>query len=84
MTIRHKIETVLGLSLILILLVFVLINRETTEADFLFGTVEVSRALLFLGFFFSGLTVGWVAHSFMRRRKRRNKSQPDQEEEADA
>jgi len=74
----------MGTLLLLILSVFVLINRDPTEADFLFGTVEVSRALLFLGFFFSGLLVGWIGHSIVKRRRRSSKAQPDQEDEADA
>lgn len=82
MTFPHKIQMVVGILVILTLSVFVLINREVTEVDFLFGTFVVSRALLFLSFFFSGALVGWVAHSILKRRGRSRREKFDRETDA--
>lgn len=73
MTIPHKIQLVIGVVLVLLLSVFVLINHQSTEVNFIFGTFVVSRALLVLIFFAAGIVVGWLANSVMRRRKRRGK-----------
>jgi uncharacterized integral membrane protein len=73
MTIPHKIQLVIGVVLVLLLSVFVLINHQSTEVNFIFGTFVVSRALLVLIFFGAGIVVGWLANSVMRRRRRRGK-----------
>ncbi|MDF1859107.1 MAG: LapA family protein [Verrucomicrobiales bacterium] len=73
MTIPHKIQLVIGVVLVLLLSVFVLINHQSTEVNFIFGTFVVSRALLVLIFFGAGVLVGWLANSVLRRRRRRGK-----------
>lgn len=73
MTIPHKIQIGAGVLLVLLLSVFVLINHQSTEVNFIFGTFVVSRALLVLIFFGAGIVVGWIANSIVRRKRRRGK-----------
>ena len=70
MTMPHKIQATSGAVVLLLLLVFLFLNRQTTEVVFIFGTFVVSRALLVLTFFGAGMLVGWVAHSILMRKKR--------------
>lgn len=82
MTTSHKISLGVGLALVGLLAVFLVINRETTEVNFIVGTFVVSRALLVLGFFAAGFLTGWLAHSlfkFRRQSARKSSSESDGE-----
>lgn len=70
MTISHKISLGVGATVLGLLAVFVVINREPTEVNFIVGTFVVSRALLVLGFFAAGFLTGWLTHSVFRIRRR--------------
>ncbi len=65
MTTPHKFQTAAALVIGAVGVIFVWLNREPVEVNFLFGTFSVSRAWLVIGFFAAGLLVGWFSHSLV-------------------
>ncbi|MEX2579223.1 MAG: hypothetical protein WD342_09200 [Verrucomicrobiales bacterium] len=68
MTITHKVQLAFGLIIVAFLVVFLVLNRASTEVDLIVGTIVMSRALLVLGFFSAGFVVGWVTRSIVKIR----------------
>lgn len=78
MTTPHKVQFSAAIVMLALVIVFVILNRDTTEVNFLFGEFTVSRAWLVLGFSGSGFIVGWLAHSLLAHLNRARKSRsPD-------
>lgn len=69
MTFSHKISLGVGIVIVLLLSVFLMLNRQPTEVNFIVGTFAVSRAFLVLGFFAAGVLTGWLSHSIFRLRR---------------
>lgn len=69
MTISHKVSLGVGIAILCLLAVFLLLNRQPTEVNFIFGSFVVSRALLVLGFFAAGFLAGWLSHSIFKFRR---------------
>lgn len=64
-----NIKVALALTLALLLLVFTAQNYQSVEVRMLFWKVEMSRSLLMLGMFASGLGAGWLVASIRRVHK---------------
>jgi uncharacterized integral membrane protein len=69
----------MNLKLIIILLlialgaIFIVQNVDVVELRFLFWTMSMSRALMFVFLLLIGIVIGWLLHGHMSRTKLHNK-----------
>ena len=83
MTTLHKFQSAVAILILALGVAFVVLNREPTVVNFLFGTLLISRAWLVIGFFAAGLVVGWLAHSILTRVKQAKKNRARRIEEVE-
>ena len=57
------------LSLIALGAIFIVQNAEVVELRFLFWTMSMSRALMFVFLMLIGIVIGWLLHGHMLRTK---------------
>ena len=61
------------LALIALGAIFIVQNAEVVELRFLFWTMSMSRALMFVFLMLIGIVIGWLLHGHMLRTKLHNK-----------
>ncbi len=61
----------LGLTLLIIVVVFTIQNVEIVAIKFLFWELAISRALMIILVLTVGILIGWFLSSFYRRTQRR-------------
>lgn len=64
-----NLKLILILSLIALGALFIVQNVETVELSFLFWTISMSRALMFVFLLIIGVVIGWLLHGHMSRTK---------------
>ena len=64
-----NLKLILILSLIALGTLFIVQNVETVELSFLFWTISMSRALMFVFLLIIGIVTGWLLHGHMSRIK---------------
>jgi uncharacterized integral membrane protein len=64
-----NLKLTLILSLIALGAIFIVQNVETVELSFLFWTISMSRALMFVFLLIIGISIGWLLHGHMARKK---------------
>ena len=69
MNLKLKLKLILILSLIALGAIFIVQNVETVELSFLFWTISMSRALMFVFLLIIGIFIGWLLHGHMARKK---------------
>jgi putative membrane protein len=57
------------LSLIALGAIFIVQNVDIVELRFLFWTMSMSRALMFVFLLLIGIVIGWLLHGHMSRKK---------------
>ena len=62
-------KTYLGLTLLLLIVIFTLQNAEVVTVNFLLWRLSVSRSLMVFIVLIAGIVVGLVLGSLMRRHK---------------
>ena len=67
---NFKLITTLGL--IGLVTVFVVQNSAVVELRFLFWTLDMSRALMFVFLLLIGIVIGWLLHGYMLRKTENN------------
>jgi uncharacterized integral membrane protein len=61
--------------LITLLIIFVLQNTAPVKMKFLFGSWTISRSILILMVFASGVIFGWLSLAWSERKKRKRKGE---------
>jgi uncharacterized integral membrane protein len=62
---------ILGIVIGIVVIIFFIQNLEIVRITFLTWTIEMSRAVMALVFFFFGIVVGWIISGLGRFRRRR-------------
>jgi uncharacterized integral membrane protein len=66
-----KLKVIASVILAGLALVFIFQNVTIVNIRFLFWTLEISRSLLMVSFFVTGLLAGWLLHSYSMQRKQK-------------
>ena len=64
-----NLKLIIILSLIALGAIFVVQNVDVVELQFLFWTMSMSRALMFVFLLLIGIVIGWLLHGHMSRTK---------------
>ena len=64
-----NLKLILIFSLIALGAIFIVQNVEIVELSFLFWTISMSRALMFVFLLIIGIVIGWLLHGHMSRTK---------------
>jgi putative membrane protein len=68
-TFSANLRLVLGLILAGLIVLFTLQNAEVVELQFLFWTWSMPRAVMIFGVLATGILLGWILSSWIRRKK---------------
>ncbi|MFT7172110.1 MAG: putative integral membrane protein [Paracoccaceae bacterium] len=74
MNLKTKIKLGSAISLVILLAVFIGMNMQPVEVDFLIAKVEIRRSLMILITFLIGLFSGWALHSAFAHKRNKNKA----------
>ena len=65
-----RIKGAVAAVLISLLVVFLVLNTEAIEVNFIIGKLEIRRSVMILTTFFIGLFAGWCLKSFFTVKKK--------------
>lgn len=63
----HKLHLALGITSIVVMVIFTLQNAEVISVRFLFWTLEMSRVILILVLLLIGFLSGYIFHGIQKR-----------------
>ena len=67
--ITTKIKLIIAAILTILLGIFLFLNMQTIEVNFIIGKVEIRRSVMILCTFVIGLFAGWTLKSFLTFKK---------------
>ena len=65
-----NIRLILGLTIVLLVVIFTLQNTEVVWINFLFWHFSMSRVVMIFMLLAAGILIGWLLHSLTRHGKR--------------
>jgi len=75
-----KVMFIIGVVIGILVVVFIIQNTEVVEFNYFFWTVSISRALMVLLVFITGIIVGAVLRDVKIRKKEKAKTEKKQDE----
>ena len=74
LTTKNKVQLGIVALILILFVIFILLNREIVEVNFIFAKIEVSRAVMLLGTFAIGVSTGWLLKAWSGSRKKKGAS----------
>ena len=71
LTTKNKIQLGIVAFNVILFIIFIILNRELVEVNFIFAKIEVRRSIMLLATFAIGASAGWILKSWVGAKKRK-------------